>query len=141
MLSRQLCLFAVCAFCASTVVSLGQKAPVAATPFQVIGYFTEDGAKWGRYTVKDIVNSGAAARLTQINYAFGRVANNQCRVADREAELDHRYTAANSVDGQDDLPGPNQLRGTFRQLQELKRQFPKLKIIISFGGWNQSGGH
>jgi len=124
--------------CSSTV--RGQKASGPAPQFQVIGYFTEDGAKWGRYTVKNIVSSGAAARLTQINYAFGRVANNQCRIADRDAELDHRYTAANSVDGGDDPPGPNRLRGTFHQLQELKRQFPKLKIVISFGGWNQSGG-
>ncbi|HEY6969328.1 MAG TPA: glycosyl hydrolase family 18 protein [Candidatus Angelobacter sp.] len=138
MTSRCWLLLAALAFYSSAVV--GQKPSGTPSQFQVIGYFTEDGAKWGRYTVKNIVGSGAAARLTQINYAFGRVANNQCRIADRDADIDHRYSAANSVDGRDDLTGPNQLRGTFHQLQELKRQFPKLKIVISFGGWNQSGG-
>ncbi|HZD94088.1 MAG TPA: glycosyl hydrolase family 18 protein, partial [Candidatus Sulfotelmatobacter sp.] len=34
----------------------------------------------------------------------------------------------------------NQLRGTFHQLQELKRRYPNLKVVISFGGWGQSDG-
>src|SRR6185312_10641343 len=34
----------------------------------------------------------------------------------------------------------DQLHGTFHQLQELKRLYPNLKILISFGGWGQSGG-
>ena len=140
MMFRSLRLLAICAFCAGTTVTFGQKSFEAAAQFQVIGYFTEDGAKWGRYTVKNIVTSGAAARLTQIDYAFGRVANDRCQLADRGTEIDHPYTAANSVDGRDDPAGPSQLRGTFRQLQELKHSFPKLKIVISFGGWNQSAG-
>ncbi|HEY6249358.1 MAG TPA: glycosyl hydrolase family 18 protein, partial [Candidatus Angelobacter sp.] len=50
------------------------------------------------------------------------------------------YGAAESVDGKADRNGPGQLRGTFHQLQELKRRYPRLKVIISFGGWDQSGG-
>jgi chitinase len=107
---------------------------------QIIGYFTEGGAKSGKYTVKDVVTSGAAERLTEINYAFGRVADNQCQIADREAALNHTYAGTDSVDGTDDPAGNNQLRGTFHQLQELKRKFPALKIVISFGGWGQSEG-
>jgi len=107
---------------------------------QVIGYFTEGGAKSGKYTVKDLAASGAAALLTEINYAFGRVADNQCQIADREAALNHPYTSAESVDGVDDPAGDNQLRGTFHQLQELKRRYPALKVVISFGGWGQSEG-
>src|ERR1051326_6653633 len=78
---------------------------------QVIGYFTEGGARSGKYTVKDLATSGSVARLTEINYAFGRVADNQCQIADREAALNHAYTAAESVDGTDDPAGDNQLRG------------------------------
>ena len=138
MTSRCWLLLAALALCSSAAI--GQKPRGAASQFQVIGYFTEDGAKWGRYTVKNIVTSRAAERLTQIDYAFGRVANDRCQLGDRSTEIDHPYTGANSVNGHDDPAGPNQLRGTFHQLQELKQLFPKLKIIISFGGWNQSGG-
>lgn len=109
-------------------------------PPQVIGYFTEGGARSGKYTVKDLINSGAAERLTEINYAFGRVADNQCQVPDPETALHHAYSAADSVDGTADPEGDNQLRGTFHQLQELKRRFPALKIVISFGGWGDSSG-
>ncbi len=50
---------------------------------QVIGYFTESGAASGKYPVKNIVTSGAASLLTQLDYAFGHVADNQCQ--DRES--------------------------------------------------------
>jgi GH18 family chitinase len=99
----------------------GSKAPAAVSSRQaVIGYFTEGGAKSGHYTVKDLITSGAAERLTELDYAFGRVADNQCQVADPETALNHAYTAAESVNGQADPDGPGELRGTFHQLQELK---------------------
>lgn len=107
---------------------------------QVIGYFTESGAASGKYPVKNIVTSGAVNLLTQLDYAFGHVADNQCQIANRELALDHEYDAASSVDGVADPQGPNQLRGTFHQLQELKHLYPNLKILISFGGWGQSEG-
>jgi chitinase len=107
---------------------------------QVIGYFTEGGARSGKYTVKDIATSGAAELLTEVNYAFGRVADNRCQIADRETALNHAYAAAESVDGTADPEGDNQLRGTFHQFQELKRRYPGLKLVISFGGWGQSDG-
>jgi chitinase len=107
---------------------------------QVIGYFTEGGAASGKYSVKSIVTSGAAKLLTQIDYAFGHVVNDQCQIANREVALDHEYDAASSVDGSADPQGPNQLRGTFHQLQELKHLYPNLKILVSFGGWGQSEG-
>jgi chitinase len=107
---------------------------------QVIGYLTEGGARSGKYTVKDMATNGAAVLLTEVNYAFGRVADNRCQVADRETALNHAYSAAESVDGLNDPQGDNQLRGTFHQLEELKRRYPALKVVISFGGWGQSDG-
>src|SRR3954470_11239559 len=79
---------------------------------QVIGYFTEGGAKSGTYTVKNVVTSGAAARLTQLNYAFGRVADDRCQIENPEVAVEHAYSTADSVDGTDDPAGANQLRGT-----------------------------
>jgi chitinase len=38
------------------------------------------------------------------------------------------------------VPGPNELHGTFHQLEELKKAYPHLKILISLGGWGQSAG-
>jgi chitinase len=107
---------------------------------QVIGYFTESGAASGQYPVKSIVTSGAAPLLTILNYAFGRVADDQCQIAHPEIALDKIYDSSTSVDGTADPEAPNTLRGTFHQLQELKRLYPQLKILISFGGWGQSGG-
>src|SRR5215470_3338799 len=107
---------------------------------QVVGYFTEGGAESGNYTVKNLMTSGAAGLLTQLDYAFGRVADDRCQIANSEAALNHSYAASESVDGTADPAGEAKLRGTFHQLQELKRRFPKLKVVISFGGWDQSGG-
>lgn len=106
---------------------------------QVIGYFTEWGAASGHYTLRDVVVSGAAGRLTQLDYAFGHVAHDRCEIADRQTALEHVYNAATSVDGSADSPN-GQLRGTFHQLQELKSLYPQLKVLISIGGWGQSGG-
>jgi chitinase len=106
----------------------------------VIAYFTESGAASGGYPVKTVVTSGAAGLLTQINYAFGRVTDGHCEVGNREVALEHAYDSSTSVDGSADGREPTALRGTFHQLQELKHQFPKLKILISLGGWGQSGG-
>jgi chitinase len=110
-----------------------------AARFQVIGYYAEHNA-YGNFSIKQIDTSGAAALLTQLDYAFARVAHNRCEVPEREVELNHPYSAADSVDGSADTNTPNQLRGSFHQLQELKRKHPRLKILISFGGWGNSEG-
>ena len=134
--SLPIALILLCSFSTFVVAKSNPKGPRR----QVIGYFTEGGAKSGKYTVKDLVTSGAAGRLTEINYAFGRVADNQCQLGDREAALNQTYAGTESVDGKDDPAGDGQLRGTLHQLQELKLRYPALKIVVSFGGWGQSDG-
>src|SRR5215472_6022521 len=98
---------------------------------KVVGYLTEDGIESGRYTVKDAATRGAARTLTQIDYAFGRIAHERCEVMNRKAALERSYSVAESVSGQADPEGPNQLRGAFHQLQELKRLHPHLRVLIS----------
>ncbi|MGC2694411.1 MAG: glycosyl hydrolase family 18 protein [Candidatus Angelobacter sp.] len=110
------------------------------TGFRIVGYFNEGGAKSGTYRVKEMETSGATKLLTHLNYAFGRVANNHCEIPNPDVALAQSYDSASSVDGTADPEGDHQLRGTFRQLQELKHLHSKLKVLISLGGWGQSGG-
>ena len=107
---------------------------------KLIGYFAQWGVYQRQYFVKNIVTSGSAAKLTHILYAFGNVTNGQCAIGDSYADYDMAYTAANSVDGVADTWDAGALRGSFNQLRKLKRQYPNIKVIWSFGGWTWSGG-
>jgi chitinase len=108
--------------------------------FKNLGYFAQWGVYGRQYFVKNIATSGSAAKLTHINYAFGNVTNGQCAIGDAYADYDMAYTAANSVDGVADTWDTGALRGSFNQLRKLKRQFPNIKVLWSFGGWTWSGG-
>ena len=44
------------------------------------------------------------------------------------------------VDGVADTWDAGALRGNFNQLRKLKRMYPNIKVIWSFGGWTWSGG-
>ncbi|WP_407645180.1 glycoside hydrolase family 18 protein [Crossiella cryophila] len=112
----------------------------AAAPNKVIGYFAQWGTYARNYHVKNIVTSGSASKLTHINYAFGNVTNGQCAIGDAYADYDRAYTADLSVDGKADTWDPGVLRGSFGQLRKLKKQFPHIKVLWSFGGWTWSGG-
>jgi chitinase len=107
---------------------------------KIVGYFAEWGVYGRNYHVKNIVTSGSAAKLTHINYAFGNVTGGQCAIGDAYADYDKAYTAADSVDGVADTWDPGALRGSFGQLRKLKKKYPNIKVIWSFGGWTWSGG-
>ncbi|MFD0687579.1 glycosyl hydrolase family 18 protein [Actinomadura fibrosa] len=107
---------------------------------KVIGYFAEWGIYQRGYHVKNIDTSGSAAKLTHINYAFGNVQNGQCTIGDSYADYDRAYSAAESVDGVADTWDTGALRGSFNQLRKLKKKYPNLKVLWSFGGWTWSGG-
>ncbi|WP_131740853.1 glycosyl hydrolase family 18 protein [Actinomadura roseirufa] len=106
---------------------------------KVVGYFAEWGVYGRNYHVKNIDTSGSAAKLTHINYAFGNVQGGRCTIGDSYADYDKAYGAGDSVDGvADNWEQP--LRGSFNQLRKLKKKYPNLKILWSFGGWTWSGG-
>ena len=107
---------------------------------RVIGYFVAWGVYGRNYHVKNIVESGAAETLTHINYAFANVTNGACAIGDSYAEYDRFYDAATSVDGQPDTWDAGALRGSFHQLQKLKVMYPRLRVLISLGGWTWSAG-
>ncbi|MEU6312079.1 glycoside hydrolase family 18 chitinase [Streptomyces sp. NPDC047014] len=104
-----------------------------------LGYFTNWGVYGRNYHVKNLVTSGTAAKITHINYAFGNVQNGQCTIGDSYADYDKAYTADQSVDGVADT-WDQPLRGNFNQLRKLKKAYPNIKILWSFGGWTWSGG-
>ncbi|MFE3556445.1 glycosyl hydrolase family 18 protein [Streptomyces sp. NPDC059193] len=104
-----------------------------------LGYFTEWGIYGRNYHVKNLVTSGSASKITHINYAFGNVQNGQCTIGDAYADYDKAYTADQSVDGVADT-WDQPLRGNFNQLRKLKKAYPHIKILWSFGGWTWSGG-
>lgn len=100
----------------------------------VVAYF----GQWGLYNdppyyLRDLDRAGAASLLDQINYAHASVKGGRCSVGDPRADLDTVYTSRNSVDGSSDDPA-SRFRGYFHQLKELKRRYPKLKILISLEG-------
>ncbi|MFJ6053506.1 glycosyl hydrolase family 18 protein [Streptomyces sp. NPDC092307] len=104
-----------------------------------LGYFTNWGVYGRNYHVKNLVTSGTAGKITHINYAFGNVQNGQCTIGDAYADYDKAYTADQSVDGVADT-WDQPLRGNFNQLRKLKKAYPNIKILWSFGGWTWSGG-
>ncbi|WP_372345699.1 glycoside hydrolase family 18 protein [Streptomyces sp. KL116D] len=129
---------------------LGAFAPAASahgghhdTPRRV-GYFTQWGVYGRDFQVQDLERSGAAARLSHINYAFGNIGTDgRCLMgnvpgeSDPWADYQRPLDAENSVDGVADT-GTQPLAGNFNQLRELKAAHPGLKVMISLGGWSWS---
>ena len=110
--------------------ALARTAP-AARPL-VVGYF----GQWSLYDgflVKNLVTSGAADQLDQLNYAQGFVTGGRCTVADPHADTDIAFSAEQSVDGHADSPAAT-FRGNFHQIALLKHLHPKLRVLISLEG-------
>ncbi|WP_329037835.1 glycoside hydrolase family 18 protein [Streptomyces sp. NBC_01725] len=112
--------------------------------YKRVGYFAQWGVYGRNYQVKDMDTSGAAARLTHINYAFGNVsAEGKCFTGNTPGESDawadyaRPLDAAGSVDGVADTDD-QRLAGNFNQLRELKAKHRDLKVLISLGGWSWS---
>ncbi|MFC9813049.1 glycosyl hydrolase family 18 protein [Streptomyces virginiae] len=123
----------------TTVTTTGGVVPPDPGDKVKLGYFTNWGVYGRNYHVKNLVTSGTAGKITHINYAFGNVQNGQCTIGDAYADYDKAYTADQSVDGVADT-WDQPLRGNFNQLRKLKKQYPNIKVLWSFGGWTWSGG-
>ncbi|AGZ38891.1 chitinase [Actinoplanes friuliensis DSM 7358] len=114
-------------------------APQTADQQRVVGYFTDWGVYGRNFQVRNVDASGAAADLTHLMYAFGKLDGGKCTTSDKWADYEKPIAAADSVDGVADTPGAG-LRGNFGQLRKLKAAHPRLKVIWSFGGWTGSKG-
>jgi chitinase len=116
--------------------------PAFARPaLRQVGYFIQWGIYGRAFFVKNLDTSGAAARLTHVNYAFANVAPEgadvTCQSGDVWADYQRPASAQESVDGVADQWG-EPLNGNFGQLLKLKSRHPGLKAIISLGGWTWS---
>lgn len=111
--------------------------------FKRVAYFAQWGIYLRNYKLFNTQNSGAAAGLTHLNYAFGGITpDGSCTVtyqgkSDSFADYTKSYPAAESVDGVGDT-WDQKLRGNFNQLKKLKAKNPGLKVLISLGGWTWS---
>jgi chitinase len=107
-----------------------------------VGYFIQWGIYGRAFFVKNLDTSGAAAKLTHVNYAFGNVTPNAdgdvaCASGDVWADYQRPVGAEESVDGVADVWG-EPLNGNFGQLLKLKAKHPRLKVMMSLGGWTWS---
>ena len=127
MLTAILFFFTAMAFASKLLV----EAQTTGNPMKVIGYFPRYGIYDG-FFVKNLITNGSAKRLTHINYAFTNVVNNRCVSFDTYADYQAPVSAQNAVNGVSDSHGG--FAGNFHQLQELKKLYPNIKIIMSIGG-------
>ena len=129
---------------AATMVAVVAAAPAAAQahgrhqPYVKVGYFTQWGIYARNYQLSKVQSSGQASRLTHLNYAFGPVtAAGVCASADAWADWQTPFSADLSVDGVADVAG-QPIAGNLNQLAKLKKKNPKLRVLISLGGWSGS---
>ncbi len=143
---------------ASNAVSVTTDDVIGSGNYAKVGYFVQWGIYGRQYFVRNLDTSGAAAKLTHLNYAFanidpvnltclqgvtrGTTANPQdpdqgTGAGDADADYGRPFSAAQSVDGVADT-GWEPLRGNFNQLRKLKAKHPHLKVLISIGGWTYS---
>ncbi|GAB3855414.1 glycosyl hydrolase family 18 protein [Dactylosporangium cerinum] len=143
---------------ASAAVTVTTDDAVGSGAYAKVGYFVQWGIYGRQYFVKNLDTSGAAAKLTHVNYAFanldpvnltclqgvtrGTTANPQdpdqgTGAGDADADYGRPFSAAQSVDGVADT-GWEALRGNYNQLRKLKAKYPNLKVLISLGGWTYS---
>ncbi|MFI1988247.1 glycoside hydrolase family 18 protein [Actinoplanes sp. NPDC020271] len=129
----------VAAGAAAAVLVAAAPAPAsAAEKYVKVGYFTQWGIYGRDFQLAKVQKSGAAARLTHLNYAFGPVtADGVCASADPWADWQTPFSDAGSVDGVGDVAG-QPISGNLNQLAELKKKNPKLRVLISLGGWSGS---
>ena len=110
-------------------------------PRRVIGYFTSwrNGANdQPSYLVSDIPWD----KITHINYAFAHVdANHKVSIGDPNSP---NNPATNmewpGVEGAE-LDPKLAYKGHFNLLNKYKKLHPKVKTLISVGGWAETGGH
>ncbi|MGX7825762.1 glycoside hydrolase family 18 protein [Actinokineospora sp. 24-640] len=105
---------------------------------RTVGYYTQWSGYGRNFLVNDLVKNGTASRLTHLNYAFGFLdPQGRCVSADPWADYQRPFTAEQSVNGQDDVAG-QPLSGNLNQLRQLKERNPRLRVLISLGGWTGS---
>lgn len=92
----------------------------------MVGYFAEWDVYDRNYHVTDI----PADKLTHVIYGFANIS------PEGQVELFDKYAATEKFYAGDSWN--ESLRGSFKQLQMLKKKHPHLKTLIAIGGWTLS---
>ncbi len=100
--------------------------PAQSLDHNLIGYYPSWAVYARDYHVPDI----PGGKVNIINYAFAKIADGEIALGDPYADTGKWYPG--------DSWHPDSLRGSFHQLQILKRAQPHLRTLISVGGWTYS---
>jgi chitinase len=103
---------------------------------RIVGYFTQWGIYARNYQVSDI----PAAKITHINYAFLAIdgATGTVKSNDEWADMQCVFPEANGLPAQTWEESQANLAGNFGRLRQLKALYPRLKTLMSVGGWTLS---
>jgi chitinase len=107
------------------VGAAGQAGGQASDTIKVIGYYADWTAT--RYPLSGI----PAAKLTHVNYAFGKIGPDNRLTWNAGAAVERVYPG--------DCADPGCPHGLFNQITVLKQKHSHLKFLISVGGWTDSG--
>ncbi|MFE6306903.1 glycoside hydrolase family 18 protein [Nocardiopsis sp. NPDC057823] len=107
-----------------------------------IGYFADWNVANRDFTIGNLADSGAPARLDRLMWAFGDISEDGlCHIPgghEQSWELyQRRYSARESVSGEAD-EYEQELAGSLYQLRLLQGEYPDLRASLSLGGWNWS---
>lgn len=94
---------------------------------KIIGYFPE----WGIYSAHNNYTPSKIAmeKVTHVNYAFATIEDGKIAYFDEYAAIDVTHGEAwDSI-----------YKGNLGQLEKLKADYPHLSVLVSIGGWTQSG--
>ena len=136
---------------------LPARVSVAAAALEKVAYFRQQSLTGRDLTVKGLVTSGVAAKLTTLVYGFENIDPSELTcfqvvhpastapadasagdgAGDAWSDYQKPYTASTSISGKADS-SKQALKGNFNQLRELKVKYPKLRILLSIGGWTYS---
>lgn len=107
---------------------------------KIAGYYQNFHVYSGTFP-RQLVDNGSAQDLDYLIYAFADIRADQkgaphCATFDEFADYQFNFDQNRSVDGSVDSFATGALRGQVHQLQELKKQFPRMKILVSIGGFS-----
>jgi chitinase len=108
---------------------------------KVVASYYQNFHVFGGIFPRRLVDNGAAAKLNLLIHAFVDIradqnGNPHCAAFDEFADYQFFFDQTRSVDGSVDSFAPGALRGQVNQLRELKKLFPKLKVLASIGGFS-----
>ncbi|MBH9576245.1 chitinase C-terminal domain-containing protein [Inhella proteolytica] len=119
----------------------GREAMGADKPRRIIGYFTSwRTGKNGQPAY--LAHQIPWGQLTHINYAFAHVDGNNRLSIGNAADPNNAATSLSwpGVAGAE-LDPALPYKGHFNLLNKFKKQHPKVKTLISVGGWAETGGY